>query len=196
MLTRSKTELAAIILGLLFLVVGALQIIFPMPGLVLHFDEYLGGYLPESVTKEGSRVYGFIGVILGTGLLWLARCPRFGAKRSATEDYVWKLSQELVRRFGARPHYTIEEVNRVARESRLNVAFIEYAHAMFCSRADFDACYKGVHAPRSYDQLRAVISRRYFDGAFGFDAATVVRFARPNQTDTDHQHWIHDTGGG
>lgn len=196
MQARSKTGLAVTVLGLLFVAVGAYQIILPIPGLVLHYDEYSGGYLPEWVSRDGSRVYGCLELVLGTCLLWLSRCPRFGAERSAIEDYVWRLSQELWRHFGTRTFYTVAEVNRVAGESGLNMTFIAYAHAMFCSRADFDAYYKPLRAPYTYDQLRAVISHRYFDGAFGFDAATVVRFARPNQTDADHQHWIHDTGGG
>jgi hypothetical protein len=131
------------------------------------------------MSRERSRVYGVLGVVLGAGLIWLARWPRWGARRSAIEDYVWSLSQELMRRFGRRNYYSVEEVTRTAGESDCPAAYIAYAHAMFCSRSDFDAYYGSLHAACTYDGLRGVIARRYFDGGHGFDAATVVRLATP-----------------
>jgi|SRR6266571_1987996 len=189
MRVKSNKGIAGIILGILFIVAGGFFIALPTAGLVLHHDAESGRYFPEWMSKGGSRIYGFVGVVLGTGLIWLARWPRWGAQRSAIEDYVWSLSQELSRHFGTKKYYSVEEVSRIAGESGYKMAYIAYAHAMFCSRADFDAYYDPLRVACTYDGLRGVIARRYFDGARGFDAATVVRLAtRPREEEYDfHQ---------
>lgn len=179
MATRTNKGIPGIIVGVVFIVAGSFFIALPTAGLILHHDAESGRYFPEWVSKEGSRVCGFLGVVLGAGLIWLARWPRWGARRSAIEDYVWSLSQELARHFGTRKHYSIEDVSRVAGESGCKMAYIAYAHAMFSSRADFDAYYGPLRVACTYDGLRDVIARRYFDGTRGFDATTVVRRATP-----------------
>jgi hypothetical protein len=177
--TRTNKGTVAIILGVLFIVAGSFLIAFPKAGVVLHQDVESGRYFPEQVSKTGSRVYGCVSVILGSGLIWFGRWPRWGARRTAIEDFVWSLSQELSRHFGPKKYYNVEEVSRIAGESGCKMAYIAYAHAMFCSRADFDAYYSPLRVACMYDGLRDLIARRYFDGALGFDAATVVRLATP-----------------
>lgn len=178
--TRTNKGTAAIILGVFFIGVGSSLIAFPKAEVVLHpGGESAGGYFLERVSKAGSRVYGSLAVVLGSGLIWFGRWPRWGARRTAIEDYVWSLSQELSRHFGPKKYYSVEEVSRMAGESGCRMAYIAYAHAMFCSRADFDAYYGPLRVACTYDGLRDVIARRYFNGAWGFDAATVVRLATP-----------------
>lgn len=54
------------------------------------------------------------------------------------------------------------------------MSFISYAHAMFCSRGDFDAYYGPLRVACTYDGLRRSIGRRFFRGATGFDAANIL----------------------
>ena len=165
------------IAGIVLVVVGSLLIAFPIDATFFHPSEGWG--FVERVDRQGSRGYGLIAMLLGVGVVWLSRWPRWGARRSAIDDYVWDLSQELCRHFGTKRYYSVEEVSRVASESGYKMAYIAYGHAMFCSRCDFDDYYGPLHVAYTYDGLRNIISRRYFGGAFGFDAATVVRRARP-----------------
>jgi Family of unknown function (DUF6559) len=99
-------------------------------------------------------------------------------QRLAIRSYVWKLSQELLRRFGKKKFYTREEVTRAAKKSHLSTAFIAYAHAIFCTRPEFDAHYGPLQVACTYDDLRSVVSRRYFRGIRDFDAARVVAATR------------------
>src|SRR5512142_745509 len=92
--------IAGTIFGVILIVVGGVLIAFPTPGIFAHPAD--GGAFLESVTRGGTRVYGLLAVLFGGGLIWLARWPRWGARRSAIEDYVWSLSQELSRHFGAK----------------------------------------------------------------------------------------------
>ncbi|HVM48842.1 MAG TPA: DUF6559 family protein [Candidatus Acidoferrum sp.] len=190
MTKRRNKGIAGVIGGVLLIVAGSFFIAFPTAGLILHHDAESGRYFPEWMSKEGSRAYGIVGVVLGVGVVWLARWPRWGARRSAIDDYVWNLSQELSRHLGNKKYYGIEEVSRIAAESGCTMAYIAYAHAMFCSRADFDAYYGPLRVACTYDGLRDVIARRYCDGARSFDAAGVVRFATPPRE--EEYDFIHD----
>ena len=99
---------------------------------------------------------------------------RFIKRRLAIRSYVWKLSRELLRRFGKKHYYSLEEVTEAARRASLRTAFLAYAHAIFCSRADFEAHYIPLRFPCTYDALRTVVSRRYFGGVRDFDAASII----------------------
>ena len=99
-------------------------------------------------------------------------------RRLAIRSYVWKLSQELFRRFGKKRYYSTDEVTQAARRSALPTAFLAYAHAIFCTRADFDAYYTPLRVACTYEGLRAVVSRRYFGGVRDFDAASIVNATR------------------
>jgi hypothetical protein len=174
---RTYKGIGGVIAGMLLTVAGCFLIAFPKDAAFFHPSEGWG--FVERVSRQGSRVYGLIAVLLGAGVIWLARWPRWGARRSAIEDYVWSLSQELSRHFGTKKYYSVEEVSRVASESGYNTAYMAYAHAMFCSRSDFDDYYGPLRVACTYEGLRDTIARCYFDGASGFDAATIVRLARP-----------------
>ncbi len=113
-------------------------------------------------------------------------------RRLAIRSYVWKLSQDLLRRFGKKNYYTIDEVTNAAERGRFSAAFIAYAHAIFCARADFDARYSALGVACTYDGLRAIVGRRYFDSATDFDAARVVAATRREGIIGD----FHDGGEG
>lgn len=171
--------IAGVLIGVLFIVAGGYFIAFPGALAVPQADFESGWIVLLKVSKEGCRIYGLLAVIFGIGLIWLARWPRWGARRRAIDDYVWGLSQKLSERLGSREFYTVDEVSRVANACGYEKACLAYAHAMFCSRSDFDAYYGPLHVACTYDGLRDVISRRYFDGALGFNASTIVRHATP-----------------
>jgi len=95
-------------------------------------------------------------------------------RRFAINSYFWRLSQALPRRFDRKNYYSIAEVSRTAEDGHFNMAFIAYAHAMFCRREDFDAHYLPLGVSCSYDSLRETIARRFFDGATGFDAMNIL----------------------
>jgi hypothetical protein len=84
------------------------------------------------------------------------------------------LSQIVSRRFGKKNHYSIVEVSKAAEGGSFNLAFIAYAHAMFCSRQDFDAYYGPLRVSCTYDGLRHPIARRFFGGATEFDATNIL----------------------
>jgi hypothetical protein len=176
---RTNRGVATTILGVIFIAGGVFLISHPTAGLVLHQDAESGSYSGEWVSTEGSRAYGAVAVLLGAGLVWVGRWPRWGKRRTAIDDYVWSLSQELSQRLGMKNHYSVDEVSRIVRESRYRIAYLAYAHAMFCSRSAFDAYYGPLHVACTYDGLRDVIARRYLHGARGFDAADIVRLATP-----------------
>jgi len=174
--------LAGVLVGSLITIAGVLLITFPISAIFVHpayGDDDSGPVYLERVTRESSRVYGVVALILGPCLIWFARWPRWGRRNAAIEDYIWGLSQELDRRFGPRNVYTIEEVSKVVRIGGYRQEFVAHAHAIFCSRCDFDEEYKFKKEKVGYCELREVVARRYFARAHEFDAESVVRMARP-----------------
>src|SRR5215471_8038374 len=93
----------------------------------------------------------------------------------AIRSYVLRLSQDLARRFGKRPHYSISQVTQAVQRGNYSVPFISYAHAAFCSRKDFDTQYGPLAVSCTYDGLRRTVSKRYLEGQFDFNAATIYR---------------------
>ena len=98
----------------------------------------------------------------------------------AIRSYVRRLSLELVRRFGKKPFYSIEQVTQAAERGGYSAAFIAYAHAAFCSETAFNDHYKLKGISCSYSELRRTISRRYLRGQIEFDANTIRNRFRPN----------------
>lgn len=92
----------------------------------------------------------------------------------AIGKYFWKLSQVLARRFGRKNYYEVAEVSKVAADEGFDMAFIAYAHAMFCQREAFDAYYEPLRVACTYDGLRRLVARRFFSGAMGFDALNIL----------------------
>jgi hypothetical protein len=99
-------------------------------------------------------------------------------KRLAIRSYVWKLSQELLDRFGKKSYYSLDEVTQACCRGGLPTDFVAYAHAIFCSRSDFDAYYGPLRAACTYDRLRMVVSRRFFGGVHDFNPDEIVSYVR------------------
>jgi hypothetical protein len=96
------------------------------------------------------------------------------------------LSQELVRRFEKRSFYSVEQVTQAVQRGRFSVVFIAYAHATFCSEADFDEYHQSSEVLCSYQDLRRTIGRRYLSGRIDFDAATIInKFCPPDYSRGD-----------
>jgi hypothetical protein len=58
------------------------------------------------------------------------------------------------------------------------MAFIAYAHAIFCTREGIDEYYEPLRVRCTYDGLREQVSKRYFGGVRDFDAATLIRVSK------------------
>jgi hypothetical protein len=98
----------------------------------------------------------------------------------AVRSYVKWLSHDLVRRFGKKSFYSIEQVTQAVQRGRFSAAFISYAHAAFCNEPDFDAYYQPMGVSCSYSDLRRTIGQRYLYGKLDFDATTIVNRFRSN----------------
>jgi hypothetical protein len=173
----SAVNTAAIVLGLTLTAGGVLDLLLPKDMLVYHHHIETSHADIEWVTPEGMRAYGILGATLGVGLIWYAASP-LRRKAAAIDSYVWDLSRELKHHFGERRYYSIGQVSHAAEVRGFKTAFIAYAHAMFCTRDAFDKHYTTSGLASTYNTLRAPIERRYFDGATGFNAATIVRMAQ------------------
>jgi hypothetical protein len=86
----------------------------------------------------------------------------------------------LVRRFGKKSFYSIEQVTQAVERGKFSAAFISYAHAAFCSELDFNAQYQPMGVSCSYSELRRMIGRRYLYGQLDFDATTIISRFRPH----------------
>ena len=99
---------------------------------------------------------------------------RYIKRYLAIRSYMRRLSQDLVRRFDTHPFYPVEHVTQAVQRGGFSAAFIAYAHAAFCSQADFDAHYQPLGVSCSYQGLRRTIARRYLSGRLDFDAETII----------------------
>jgi hypothetical protein len=100
-------------------------------------------------------------------------------RRIAIRDYVRRLPAELLRRWGEQRYYALDQVSSAAEQAGFDKTFLAYAHALFCRREEFDSYYGPLKVACTYDGLRRIVSRRYFEGASDFDAASIIRFNRP-----------------
>lgn len=98
----------------------------------------------------------------------------------AIRSYARYLSQELVRRFGKRACYSVDQVTQAVQRGKFSATFIAYAHAAFCSQAGFEAHYQRLGGACSYQELRRSVARRYLHGQLDFDAAAIIRRFAPD----------------
>ena len=99
-------------------------------------------------------------------------------RRRAIKTYVFRLSLELLRRFGEKTFYPMNQIDRVFEGGKYDPTFISYAYALFCSRAEFDAYFSQLKVNCTYDGLRQFASQKYFNGVIDFNASDVARFAK------------------
>ena len=98
----------------------------------------------------------------------------------AIRSYVRRLSYDLLRRFGKKRFYSIEQVTQAVQRGKFAGDFMAYAHAAFCTERDFDGHYQSVRHSCSYRDLRRTIARRYLFGQTDFDATTIISRFRPH----------------
>ena len=108
-------------------------------------------------------------------------------QRKSIKQFVKHLPLDLARRNGERRHYSLDEVTTAVKGGPYDAAFLAYAHALFCTRRDFDACYQPLKLRTSYDSLRAKVARRFFEGVCTFDAASLIRFAKGTESDSYYE---------
>lgn len=188
--------LGGVVVGSLITIAGVWLIAFPITAAFFHpsgGEDIPGPGFLERVTPETSRAYGAAALIFGACLIWFSRWPRWGKRNAAIEDYVWGLSQELSHRYGLKNFYTVEEVSKTAQIGGYRMKFVAHALAIFCSRSDFDEEHKFRKEKLDYYAFREAVARRYFAGLREFDAASVVRLARPPRDD-DHERWVGAAG--
>jgi hypothetical protein len=69
-------ELAGVLLGAILFVGGSISVIWPHPGVVSHFTNDVLGMSPrnemEVVSVSGARLYGVLGMLLGSAIAALA----------------------------------------------------------------------------------------------------------------------------
>jgi hypothetical protein len=65
------TELGILVIASVFIVAGTVTVLHPTELDVFHqaYRRVRGSV--EHVTKEGSRVYGTVAIIMGSGLVWM-----------------------------------------------------------------------------------------------------------------------------
>jgi hypothetical protein len=103
---------------------------------------------------------------------------RFIKRRQAVKTYVYRFSLELLRRFGQKPFYSIEQIDRVFEGGKYDKTYISYAYALFCSRAEFDSYFSQLKVNCTYDSLRKFASQKFLRGAVNFNAFEIAMFAK------------------
>lgn len=111
-------------------------------------------------------------------------------RRRAIKRFVRQLPLDLQRRFGEKQHYSLEEIDRGTASEDYDRRFVAFAHALFCSRQDFDLYYGPLKVNCTYDGLRAFVAQRYFRGVTDFDACSIFRFAGQ----TTNKDSVHENG--
>ncbi len=106
---------------------------------------------------------------------------RYIKRYLAVRSYVRRLSHDLVRRFGKKSSYSIEQVNQAVQRGQFSAAFIAYAHAAFCSELEFNVHYQRMGVSCTNPGLRRTISKRYLHGQLDFDATAFISRFRFSQ---------------
>ena len=80
---------------------------------------------------------------------------------TVTEESLRRLAQWLSQRWRPQGSYRIEQVTEAAGVIGLASEELVYAHALFCSKSDFDAHYRSQPGQYDYENLRkSLVVRR------------------------------------
>jgi len=85
-----------------------------------------------------------------------------------------KLAAELVQRWRNQNCYRVEQVTEAAEAVGSAADFIVYGHAIFCSKADFEAHYGTQPGEYDYEGLRKGIGKRFWPDVPQLDLATLL----------------------
>ncbi len=58
-------------LAMIFITVGLNMVFSPTEGSVIHQVYRRSGYYLEHITKREAQVYGTVGVVFGSGMVWM-----------------------------------------------------------------------------------------------------------------------------
>jgi hypothetical protein len=65
------------------------------------------------------------------------------------------VGEDLVRHYGRKKYYTVQEVKDANRRSGVNVDFCCWSHAMFNSHADFDDYHRSIGEACDYSSMKS-----------------------------------------
>lgn len=91
----------------------------------------------------------------------------------AIRSYLRRMCNDLVRRFGRRMYYSVDQVSQAVKRGKYSDEYLIYAHAAYCRLEDFESFYRASGQADRWGKLRQIISRRYLSGQFDFDAGTI-----------------------
>ena len=65
------------------------------------------------------------------------------------------VGDDLIRNYGKKPYYTVEEVKAANRRQMIDVDFCCWSHALFNSHADFDSYHRSIGEQCNYASMKA-----------------------------------------
>jgi hypothetical protein len=94
---------------------------------------------------------------------------RWIRKRLALRAYRRRLGPALVRKYGKRTTYSIDQVRETAAAERLNLDYVCYGYAAFCSSDTFSSHHEAIKQVCDWQAMREEIGWWYADPAEHFD---------------------------
>ena len=98
-------------------------------------------------------------------------------KRTTLKSYARQLPLFLKKRYGRHKRYSAEEIRKSMQKAGFDNSFIEYAYAMFMSRAEFGGLKQKNQDFEDYDTLRKKIAKSFFSGNTSFTIHDVLESA-------------------
>lgn len=74
---------------------------------------------------------------------------------SDRKDQVKRVGEDLVRNYGKKPYYTVDEVKESNRRCKIDIDFCCWSHAAFNSHADFDAFHRAIGEQCDYVAMKS-----------------------------------------
>lgn len=71
------------------------------------------------------------------------------------KDQVKRVGEDLVRHYGKKPYYTVQEVKEANRRCNISLDFGCWSHATFNSHADFDAFHREIGEQCDYEAMKS-----------------------------------------
>lgn len=82
----------------------------------------------------------------------MAACAQSPGDKRAQAKAV---GDDLVRNYGKKPYYTVDEVKAANRRQKIDVDFCCWSHALFNSHADFDSHHRAIGEQCDYAGMKA-----------------------------------------
>lgn len=98
-------------------------------------------------------------------------------KRTTLKSYARQLPLFLKKRCGRHKRYSAEEIRTSIQTAGFDKSFIEYAYAIFMSRAEFGGLKQKNQDFEDYDTLRKKIAKSFFSGNTSFTIHDVLQSA-------------------